>query len=66
MQLFINGKSAECVDSFTVSALIEQQGLLGQRLAVELNGEIVPRSRHPQTLLKNGDRLEIIHAVGGG
>ncbi|MGC9129221.1 MAG: sulfur carrier protein ThiS [Acidithiobacillus sp.] len=45
---------------------MEQLDFAGQRVAVELNREVVPRSLHPQTLLREGDRLEIIRAVGGG
>ena len=50
----------------TLLALLQQQGLAERRVAVELNGEIIPRSRHAQTTLKDGDRVEIVHALGGG
>ena len=46
--------------------LLREQGLIGRKVAVELNGEIVPRSRHADTALAHGDRLEIVVAVGGG
>jgi sulfur carrier protein len=50
----------------TVVQLLEQMALQGKRIAVERNGEIVPRSRFDQPLLKDGDRIEIVVAVGGG
>jgi sulfur carrier protein len=50
----------------TVAELVEQTGLAGKRIAVERNGEIVPRSRLPEVRLIDGDRLEIVVAVGGG
>jgi len=50
----------------TVSGLIEALGYAGKRVAIERNGEIVPRSRHGDVMLDNGDELEIVVAVGGG
>ena len=47
-------------------ALLEQQGLAERRVAVEVNGEIVPRGQHAHAQLKAGDRVEIVHALGGG
>jgi sulfur carrier protein len=49
-----------------MSLLIERLGLTGQRIAVEVNAELVPRSRFEAHALREGDRVEIIHAVGGG
>jgi thiamine biosynthesis protein ThiS len=51
---------------FTVAALIESLGMKSDRVAVELNREIAPRDRWLQIALKDGDRLEIVHFVGGG
>ena len=51
---------------FTLAALIESLNMKPDRVAVELNREIVPRNLWPQTPLKEGDRLEIVHFVGGG
>jgi len=67
MQLTINGKlrSFESAD-FTVAHLVQNLDLGGKRLAIELNGEIVPRSQFETTPLANGDQLEIVGAVGGG
>jgi sulfur carrier protein len=50
----------------SVAQLIAQLGLAGRRLAVERNGAVVPRSSHENTALADGDRVEIVHAVGGG
>ena len=50
----------------SVAQLLEHMALQGKRIAVERNGEIVPRSRFEQPLLENGDRIEIVVAVGGG
>lgn len=67
MQLIINGKSREFdIASFTVADLVTALNLEGKRLAIEWNGEIVPRSQFADTLLSEGDKLEIVGAVGGG
>lgn len=50
----------------TVAALLERQGLAGRRVAVEVNREIVPRSAHADRVLADGDRVEVVHALGGG
>ena len=66
LELTINGEVRRFNDSLTVAGLTDQMSLTGKRIAVERNGEIVPRSAHPDTLLVDGDRLEIVVAVGGG
>jgi len=66
MQLIVNGESREFADKLTLSGLVEQLGMRGDRLAVELNRDIVPRQRWPETVLQDHDRLEIVHFVGGG
>lgn len=66
MNLLINGHASEQPEPMTVSGLIEVLGMAGKRLAVELNGEIVPRSQHAQTAVHEGDRIEIVQAIGGG
>ena len=66
MQIKLNGEPHVIADSTTVASLIEQLDLVGQRLAVEVNDEVVPRSRHAECALASGDRVEIVHAVGGG
>jgi sulfur carrier protein len=67
MQIFINGKAQTFADNIqNIADLVAQLGLVGKRIAVEQNGEIVPRSVYAQTNLQNGDKLEIVGAVGGG
>lgn len=64
--LIINGESHSFPVPLTVSGLVEALDLTGKRVAIERNGEIVPRSRHADVQLESGDRLEIVVAVGGG
>ncbi|MDP2111603.1 MAG: sulfur carrier protein ThiS [Thiobacillus sp.] len=66
IELVINGETRSFPAPLTLAQLIESQDLAGKRIAVERNGEIVPRSRHAGTSLVSGDRLEIVVAVGGG
>jgi sulfur carrier protein len=66
LEISINGALRQLESSLTVARLLESEGLAGKRVAVEVNGAIVPKSQHPETLLKAGDRLEIVVAVGGG
>ncbi len=62
----INGAARQLPDSTSVAALIEEMGLTGKRIAMERNGEIVPRSSFATQLLAEGDTLEVVVAVGGG
>jgi len=66
MILTINGEPRDFPDSLTLAALIAQLGMKADRVAVELNLEIVQRGNWEATQLKNGDKLEIVHFVGGG
>ena len=66
MNLEINGEPRHLPDSLTVASLVEHLGMKGDRVAIELNRDIVPRDRWATTELNNGDRLEIVHFVGGG
>lgn len=66
MRLVINGKEQTFNDGLNLAQLVEQLGMKGDRVAVELNREIVPRAQWIDTLLNDGDRLEIVHFVGGG
>lgn len=67
MQLIINGKTRSFeATSFSVAHLVTTLELDGKRLAIECNGEIVPRSQFADTQLADGDKLEIVGAVGGG
>ena len=64
--LQINGKPQEISAGSSVENLIAALQLEGKRFAIELNGEIVPKSRHAATTLNHGDKLEVVVAVGGG
>jgi len=66
MALLVNGEPRSLAVGGTVADLIDAMGLAGRRIAVERNGEIVPRSLHGEVRLHDGDRLEIVVAVGGG
>jgi sulfur carrier protein len=66
MRLTINGKEQTFDDQLTLAQLVEQLGMKGDRVAVELNREIVSRAQWPETALNDGDHLEIVHFVGGG
>lgn len=66
MQLIINGEERSFGELASLAALVEQLGIKGDRVAVELNRDIVPRGRWTETPLHDGDRLEIVHFVGGG
>jgi sulfur carrier protein len=67
MRLTINGTPRTFEGPVrTVAELVRELGLEGKRIAVERNGEIVPRSRHADTGIAAGDRIEIVGAVGGG
>lgn len=66
IDLVINGEPRTFPAPLTLSQLIDTLDMAGKRIAIEKNGEIVPRSRHAETALAQGDRLEIVVAVGGG
>jgi sulfur carrier protein len=66
IELLVNGEARSFPAPLTIAQLIETLDLAGKRIAVEKNGEIVPRSQHAATPLAGGDRLEIVVAVGGG
>ena len=62
----VNGEAFELDSGSSVAKLVEERGLDRSRVAVELNGEIVPRGTFDDTLLHDGDKVEIVHFVGGG
>ena len=66
MQISINGQSRSAPEGFTIAALLGELELQGKRLAVEVNEDVIPRSEHPAHVLCDGDRVEIVHAIGGG
>lgn len=66
MQIYVNGEARELPENLSVAGLLNVMELTGKRLAVEVNADIVPKSRHAETRLNAGDRVEIVHAIGGG
>ena len=66
IQVTVNGKAHRFERPVEVAALLTKLDLAGKKVAVERNGEIVPRSAHASTVLADGDQLEIVVAVGGG
>ena len=67
MDIFINGNLRQFNgEKLTISALVVALNLTGKRIAIEKNGEIIPRSQFNAVLLNDGDKLEIVGAVGGG
>lgn len=66
MRITVNGEEREVPENTNATALLELLGLNGQRVAVEVNLEIVPRSAYDAQLLQPGDRVEIVRAIGGG
>ena len=66
MKLQINGGQRDFPENLTIATLVEHLGMKSDRVAVELNLEIVPRTQWPSMPLKDGDKLEIVHFVGGG
>lgn len=66
MQIIVNGESRNVPDGLTAAQLVEDMDIAGQRIAMEVNLEIVPRSSYAEFTLSAGDRVEIVHAVGGG
>ncbi len=66
MQVTINGEARDVPDDLTVRALLDHLGLVEGPVAVEINEEIVTRVRHVEHRVRAGDRVEIVHFVGGG
>jgi sulfur carrier protein len=66
VEINVNGKMHQFPEGMTVKLLLEKMALTDRRLAVEVNLEIVPRSQYLTHELRAGDRVEIVHAIGGG
>lgn len=64
--VYINGAARQLADACSTASLIDELGYSGKRVALECNGEIVPRSLYAERILHDGDKLEIVVAVGGG
>jgi len=66
MQITVNGEQRSVAPGLTAAQLVELLELGGRRLAMEINREILPRSRYGAHELRDGDRIEIVQAIGGG
>lgn len=66
MQITLNGEPRELANNTRLDALLDQAGYAGRKVAVEVNLAVIARSQHPTYTLAEGDRVEIIHAIGGG
>ena len=66
IEIIVNGEPQSLPEGMTVEALLERLGHGGKRVAVERNGDIVPRSLHADQRIRAQDRIEIVHAIGGG
>jgi sulfur carrier protein len=66
MNIRLNGDRYPLEEGATVAALLDTLAMQGRRIAVEVNEEVIPRSRHAAHRLKDGDRVEVVHAIGGG
>jgi sulfur carrier protein len=66
IQVTVNGTAHRFDAPLNVSAVLQKLEMAGKKIAVERNGEIVPKGLHADTLVQHGDQLEIVAAVGGG
>ena len=66
MNILLNGQPRTLTPGTTIASLLEAEGLGGRRVAVEVNGDIVPRGAHAGHVLAEGDRVDVVHALGGG
>lgn len=66
IHVLLNGEPRHLRPGATITGLLDAEGLARRRVAVEVNGEIVPRGRHADHQLADGDKVEIVHALGGG
>jgi len=66
LKIFLNGEPKEMLESSSILDLLTEMDVVGQRLAVEVNEEIVSKSRHADYTFTEGDKVEIVHAIGGG
>ena len=66
MKIYLNGEARQVPDNYTAAQLVEELGLSGKRIAMEVNMEIVPRSGYDTHIFNDGDKVEIVNAIGGG
>jgi len=66
MMIYVNGETRDCAENSKVADVVAELGLTGKKIAIELNKEILPFQQYDTQVLRTGDRLEIVHAIGGG
>lgn len=66
MKIIVNGEDKQVSEGYTAAELVEAMGLTDKRIAMEVNLEIVPRGTYTEFTFNTGDKVEIVHAVGGG
>lgn len=66
MQIIVNGEQRDVSEGLTAAQLVDEMEITGKRIAMEVNLDIVPRSSYAEHIFKAGDKVEIVHAVGGG
>jgi sulfur carrier protein len=66
MEILLNGQPCRTGEGATLDELLREQGLAERRVAIEVNGEMVPRGLRAERVLRAADRVEIVHALGGG
>lgn len=66
MKIYLNGSLTEMPENSTVADILVLLEVVGRRVAVELNDHIVPKSQHGQVIMQDNDKVEVVHAIGGG
>jgi sulfur carrier protein len=66
IHIYVNGQARTLAESVSLIGLLEDMGLSGKRIAIEVNQEIIPRTQHAGYKVADGDRVEIVQAIGGG
>ena len=66
MNILLNNKPEELLERLTIEKLLEMKSIKSKYYAIEINNKIIPKSEHAEYLLKDGDKIEIITAIGGG
>ena len=66
MQITVNGEQRDVLEGLTAEQLVSDMSITGKRIAMEVNLDIVPRSSYAEHVFKAGDKVEVVHAVGGG
>ena len=66
MQIIVNGEQRDVIEGLTAEQLVTDMEITGKRIAMEVNLEIVPRSSYAEHVFQANDKIEIVHAVGGG